>query len=127
MGQFLAKKLYETLERREENLVNHTTLIAALYLDPRFHCTLSSQKKEFAIKHLKSVFDHAEFLQPCSNLSHHISFIPQSPKTSTSSSNSTLESTSTASSNIENNNLPCSSTNAITDILTTFQNWLEKL
>ena len=83
MTEPLAVSILNSIEQRETQLLDNKTLLAALYLDPRFHCTMPINKRDSVITHLKYIFNHMQHLLPSSNESLPSSSINASTSTST--------------------------------------------
>ena len=64
----LGEAILKNFEKRSVKLFENDILISALYLDPRFHQTLSNHQKQNAIAYLKKKFGI--------NLCHLIKIVP---------------------------------------------------
>lgn len=60
----IALRLRFHVENREVNTLKNTSLLSALYLDPRFNFTLSYDEIQTATNHLKKLFLHWQSIQP---------------------------------------------------------------
>ncbi|XP_028898464.2 zinc finger BED domain-containing protein 4 [Zeugodacus cucurbitae] len=57
MTRTIGEKILSSIEMRSKILLNNKFLISCLFLDPRFQHTLTPQQKNYAVNHLKSIWD----------------------------------------------------------------------
>jgi len=60
----IGEKLLESFERRSLKLMDNAGLNACLFLDPRFHHTLSPTKRQEAVKYLKHIWEKMKSVSP---------------------------------------------------------------
>jgi len=53
----IGEKILESFSKRTNTLMRNDSLVACLYLDPRFHYTISAIERNEAVKYLKSLWD----------------------------------------------------------------------
>ncbi|KAE9528693.1 hypothetical protein AGLY_012268, partial [Aphis glycines] len=52
INSLLSNSIVQSMNNRQEQLMDNSIFVAAIYLDPRFMCTLTAAKKQKAIDHL---------------------------------------------------------------------------
>lgn len=62
--QTIGDMIVQSFEKRTKTLMGNNSLIACLYLDPRFHHTLTTKQKIEATKYLKTVWNRINEINP---------------------------------------------------------------
>lgn len=71
--------LLTIIEKREKCLLENTIVLAALYLDPRFHFLLTVDQKEKAQNHLKSLYANLVEMENQPQSQNDVPFVNQQP------------------------------------------------
>ncbi|KAM7356073.1 uncharacterized protein ACRADG_001927 isoform 2-T2 [Cochliomyia hominivorax] len=60
----ILKGLLDSIETRSKDFLNKNYFQACLYMDPRFHHTLTNENKTFAVEYLKKLWNHSKVFNP---------------------------------------------------------------
>ncbi|KAL5233767.1 hypothetical protein ACI65C_001177 [Semiaphis heraclei] len=72
INSLLSNSIVQSMNSREEQLMDNSIFVAAIYLDPRFMCTLTAAKKQIAIDHLIKTWTLKESISGNQNLNENL-------------------------------------------------------